>query len=164
MDSSVFPDYAWFPSEVLKVSKSAEFLGNLTFYVSSVHRDTDAGMVRDFIRHGLLENFLGVEDPDESTVDHFFSSSTNKRAILNAITELVSKKAEVSWSTHGHTAVDVNLYAYGFASELLRGHHQNNDIGVFIANLLGLDLSHVTGLLKDRYWTLATGGHRSSLT
>lgn len=53
----------------------------------------------------------------------------------------------MQWSTHGHTAVDVNLYAYGEGTEILRGSHENTEIGDFISRYLHLDLSVVTDKL-----------------
>jgi alkaline phosphatase len=48
----------------------------------------------------------------------------------------------------GHTAVDVNIYAYGHQSERLRGNHENTDIGDFIVNYLDLDLNDITKRLN----------------
>lgn len=49
----------------------------------------------------------------------------------------------------GHTAVDVNLYAYGHKSEQLRGNYENTDIGDFIVNYLDLDLNDITKRLNE---------------
>lgn len=57
----------------------------------------------------------------------------------------------IQWTTHGHTAVDVNLYAKGDGTEILRGSHENTEIGDFIVDYLGLDLDDITKrLVKDR--------------
>ena len=50
----------------------------------------------------------------------------------------------------GHTAVDVNLIAYGPQSEKLRGNHDNTEIGLFIADVLKLDLPAVGQKLNDK--------------
>ena len=47
-------------------------------------------------------------------------------------------------ATHGHSAVDVNLYAYGAQSHRLRGNHENTDIGHLISSLWNLDLPALT--------------------
>lgn len=49
----------------------------------------------------------------------------------------------------GHTAVDVNLYAYGHQAELLRGSYENTDIGSFIVDYLKLDLDDISKRLLD---------------
>lgn len=48
----------------------------------------------------------------------------------------------------GHTAVDVNIYAYGLKSDLLRGNLENTDISDFIVNFLKLDLNDITKRLN----------------
>jgi alkaline phosphatase len=45
--------------------------------------------------------------------------------------------------------VDVNLYAKGDGTEVLRGSHENTEIGDFIVDYLGLDLASVTEKLED---------------
>ncbi|KAJ2502465.1 vacuolar alkaline phosphatase, partial [Coemansia sp. RSA 2049] len=54
----------------------------------------------------------------------------------------------LGWATHGHSAVDVNLYAYGKDAHLLRGNHENTDIGDFIVKALGLDLASVSSKIR----------------
>jgi alkaline phosphatase len=44
--------------------------------------------------------------------------------------------------------VDVNLYAYGAGADLLRGSHENTDIGTFIESFLKLDLKDITQRLN----------------
>lgn len=57
----------------------------------------------------------------------------------------------IKWATHGHSAVDVNIYASGDPQfEKLRGNHENTEIGKFIKEYLELDLETVTELL-NRY-------------
>jgi alkaline phosphatase len=45
--------------------------------------------------------------------------------------------------------VDVNLYAKGDGTEVLRGSHENTDIGDFIIDFLGLDLNDLTNKLVN---------------
>jgi alkaline phosphatase len=58
-----------------------------------------------------------------------------------AIAEIESRRARVGWSTGGHTAVDVDLYAYGPGSERFRGWHDNTEIAHLLAQALGLVLA-----------------------
>jgi alkaline phosphatase len=51
-------------------------------------------------------------------------------------------------ATHGHSAVDVNLYAYGSRSQELAGNHENNEIGQLMSRFLDLDLEKITRLLQ----------------
>ena len=52
-------------------------------------------------------------------------------------------------TTHGHTAVDVNLYALGPRSSELAGNHENTAIGDFISKSLHLDLASITSELNS---------------
>jgi len=56
---------------------------------------------------------------------------------------MVNFRAELGWTTHGHSGVDVNLYAYGPMASELAGNRENTEIGEFIIDVLGLDLSAV---------------------
>ncbi len=51
-----------------------------------------------------------------------------------------------------HSAVDVNLYAYGLQADKLRGNHENTDIGQFIVDFLDIDLKPVTDRLNEGYF------------
>jgi len=58
------------------------------------------------------------------------------RKSLAFINGLVNRRSHTGWTTHGHTGVDVNLYAYGSASHRLTGHWDNTKVGQFIFELL----------------------------
>ena len=65
------------------------------------------------------------------------------------LSQSLTRRAMVKWSTLGHSAVDVNLIAYGPNIESLRGNHDNTEIGQFIAEQLELDLPAVADKLND---------------
>lgn len=94
------------------------------------------------------------------------------------LADMSSRRAEVGWSTHGHSGVDVNLYMYPFDPtfhgskentevRLLLSHTtlfflpppdpltdvnwscRSHQIGAFIASHLSLDLEGVTARLND---------------
>lgn len=50
------------------------------------------------------------------------------------------------WTTGGHSAVDVSLYAYGDdeLTNVLIGSHENVELGQFMIDTLGLDLDVIT--------------------
>lgn len=74
--------------------------------------------------------------------------SARRHGLLRALSEIESRRVRVGWSTGGHTAVDVGLYAFGPGSERFRGLHENTDVARLIAELLGLDLDAVTARLR----------------
>lgn len=64
---------------------------------------------------------------------------------------MISRRAQTGWSTHGHSGVDVNIYASDphLAAPLL-GNHENTEVGEFLADFLSLDVEAVTQELKDK--------------
>ena len=74
--------------------------------------------------------------------------SIRRHGLLQALSEIESRRVRVGWSTSGHTAVDVGLYAFGPGSERFCGLHENTDVARLIAELLGLDLDAETARLR----------------
>lgn len=65
---------------------------------------------------------------------------------------MISRRAQVGWTTHGHSAVDVNIYASDpRQAKPLRGNRENTEIGKFMAEYLDLDseMEAVTKELKE---------------
>ena len=62
--------------------------------------------------------------------------------------ETISARAGLGWTTTGHTAIDVNLYAAGPGAERFRGHHDNTAVGALLADLMGFDLEALTQALR----------------
>lgn len=75
--------------------------------------------------------------------------------IQEKLNDMVSFRARIGWTTHGHSAVDVNIYAntnrkttWSYLLEKLQGNHENTEIGQFLADYLELNLSKVTDLIS----------------
>jgi alkaline phosphatase len=76
---------------------------------------------------------------------------------------VISRRAQVGWSTHGHSAVDVNIYAYSpKGSEALHGNHENTEIGDFLQNYLDLDVQPITEELVKKLNTFGIAGNDQS--
>jgi hypothetical protein len=65
------------------------------------------------------------------------------------IAQTLHRRSMVKFNTLGHSAVDVNLIAYGKGSEVLAGNHDNTEIGQFVIDMLNLDTSAITDKLND---------------
>ncbi len=70
----------------------------------------------------------------------------NLDGIRRAISDVAARRAEIGFSTSGHTGIDINVYAHGDATTLhkLVGNQDNTNIGTVIQEFLGLDLDAVT--------------------
>ncbi|WP_410770032.1 alkaline phosphatase [Fontibacillus sp. BL9] len=75
-------------------------------------------------------------------------SSYKREGGYNAV---VSKRLLIGWSGHGHSAVDVGVWAYGPIAEKLKGQVDNTQIAVAGAEVLGLDLPKATAGLQSKH-------------
>lgn len=62
---------------------------------------------------------------------------------------MISRRAQIGWSTHGHSAVDVNIYGSA-GSEKLRGNHENTEVGKFLRDYLDLNVDDITKELEEK--------------
>jgi len=144
-----YPVYHWFPGALVNASHSSEHLDSqLQHYLSGDGQNATRPERRSYIRLSLLEDGLGIVDATDDEVDQLIDAGgTNPARYIFA--DMISRRAQVGWSTHGHSAVDVNIYASSpDNARPLVGNHENTKIGEFIADYLSLDLDSVTRQLK----------------
>ena len=70
---------------------------------------------------------------------------------------MVSRRAQIGWSSHGHSAVDVNVYASDVRhARSLLGNNENTDIGKFLRGYLDLEdeVDEVERLLGEKMGNL----------
>ena len=104
----------------------------------------------------MLEQGLGVYDATDAEVDAIMDRSDGALPAVYVFADIISRRAQVGWSTHGHSAVDVNIYASKAKhARPLIGNHENTEIGDFIREYLGVDLEGVTNELKEKGALLA---------
>ena len=87
----------------------------------------------------LLKEFKSAADLQLSPLELASLASINPKdeiLALKVITDLINQRSYTGWTTHGHTGVDVNLYAFGPVSHQLVGHWDNTKIAEFIFSLL----------------------------
>ncbi|UCC69021.1 MAG: alkaline phosphatase, partial [Armatimonadota bacterium] len=82
----------------------------------------------------VLSAHAGVDDLAPSEAEDIKQA---KDAVA-AIAHLLSDRAGVAWSTTGHTATRVRVFAYGPGAELFTGEMDNTDIPKRIAEVLGI--------------------------
>lgn len=134
-----YPDYLWLPQVLANASHSGEHLARLL----ANYRGKD---VESYIKTEIIQSGLGIYDYTEDEFNLILNNRHNPIDILN---KMISIRAQIGWSTHGHSAVDVNIYAYGKkATEALKGNHENTDIGAFMEDYLSLDLHQITSYFR----------------
>uniref|UniRef100_A0A098VMY2 Alkaline phosphatase n=1 Tax=Mitosporidium daphniae TaxID=1485682 RepID=A0A098VMY2_9MICR len=175
LNINVPPDYVWFPDEILRVKHSLSFmvqsatrflkrrnLKRRPLYKSTRNQGYqeetawfEESLLEEFIIKDIFVEGLGLDPSDQRLADGallklLIDNIENEVIFTGILSQFISKSARISWATSGHSSVDVNLHAYGYASSLLRGFHANNEIGLFLVNLLDLDLDRVTSAIRQR--------------
>jgi alkaline phosphatase len=101
--------------------------------------------LKRYINEELVRKGLGIEDATDAElqliVDHASSSGSY-------FADMISRRAQIGWSTEGHSAVDVNIYGTDGSSPL-RGNHENTDIGKFLRSYLDVNVNGITEELKN---------------
>ncbi|KAI9337682.1 alkaline-phosphatase-like protein [Zopfochytrium polystomum] len=133
----MYPEYRWNPQALVDVKISTERLGPaLTNYQGSDFKT--------YVKSVVIPDWLGIHDPTDEEIALLASPGKTSMEYMTIAGKMLSDRAELGWATHGHSAVDVNLYAYGLDFFKLRGNHENTDIGQFMVDLLGIDLESIT--------------------
>ncbi|KAI8378575.1 alkaline-phosphatase-like protein [Blakeslea trispora] len=139
--SKAYPEYLWYPDVLTKVKSSAVNLSKLI--------KAEKNLTQDFITNNILRERLGIMDATEEEVHVLMKPNASPKALEEYLADMVSIRAQLGWATHGHSGVDVNLYAYGHGTEYLIGSHENIQIGEFITKALNLNLTEVTSELNS---------------
>jgi alkaline phosphatase len=139
-----YPDYLWYPGILTNVSHSAEYLSREYFQWKQQHPNKDAtAWARDAVQNGL-----GVDDASDEEI-----SLLVQRPEIAPYTfaDIVSRRAQTGWTTHGHSGADVNIYASDPRdAKALVGNHENTEVGDFLRNYLDVDVEAITKELKDK--------------
>ncbi|KAH7329443.1 putative alkaline phosphatase [Stachybotrys elegans] len=104
---------------------------------------------RQFLVSELLP-LSGVRNPTEAEINTLLSASN----VGSELVSLLSSRAGVNWSTGGHTASDITLFAYAASNQInalkadLAGNHENTELPRYIEEVLGLDMDAVTQVLQ----------------
>ncbi|ORZ00099.1 alkaline-phosphatase-like protein [Absidia repens] len=158
----VYPEYKWNPEIISRVKKSSEALA--LAWSNAVDSDSASS---SYLRDVIFEQGLGITDAMPEEITWFAHWKNDNIDAINQLSyqlaDMVSRRALIGWTTHGHTAVDVNLYAMGPTTEALRGSHENTDIGDFISAYLDLDLDDITEQLNSDKDFLNADSHYTPL-
>ncbi len=88
-------------------------------------------------RLAYIEQQLGfalTEDEQKSVLA--MDMSTKSRSLESVIKQIIDRKTNTGWTTWGHTAVDVQVFAVGPGAERFAGHQDNTDIAKRLFELL----------------------------
>lgn len=149
---AAYPHYLWYPGVLANASHSAAWTAHqyhehldTTASISSTPESTDS---QDSYLAKLASKSLGIHDANDEEL-----ASLVKEPAIAAYTfaDMISRRAQTGWSTHGHSGADVNIFASNkhWAKDLV-GNHENTEVGAFLARYLGVEdeIEKVTAELK----------------
>lgn len=122
--------YTWYPERLAEAEHSLEFVADSLLGRVPWNRVLEA---------------VGIDDPTREELRMGADSTWSRQALA----DMMSERARIGWTTGGHTAVDVNMYAFGPGSELFAGHLDNTAIATKLAHLMGVDLADLTQRLRS---------------
>jgi alkaline phosphatase len=151
-----YPQYKWFPEFLGNASHSAEYLARQLN--SRIGQGVGGDDLKEYIV-SLVQKGLGIQDASDAEIQSLID-----QPLLSVYTfaDMISRRAQIGWSTHGHSAVDVNIYGSA-GTDALRGNHENTEIGVFLRKYLDVDVDAITEELvkKSKTFSIANGDQAS---
>ncbi|XBW35822.1 hypothetical protein QEN19_001395 [Hanseniaspora menglaensis] len=141
LDSN-YPDYVWFPEVIHKVKHSGQYMTKKLL--------TEENIDKDYIETKVMAEWMGIEDYTKQNVKEILTLIQQKDAgsLQDYINNLVSTRARIGFTTHGHSAVDVNTYVHANSESLLnyvlqnvRGNRENIEFGNLVVEFLGLNMT-----------------------
>lgn len=104
--------------------------------------------LKQWINTELIIGKLGITDALDAELELI---AANPEASIEAFAAVISLRAHIGWSTHGHSAVDVNIYSSGGPqAESIRGNVENTDVGKFLRNYLDVNVGPITDELRKK--------------
>lgn len=154
-----YPHYLWYPGVLANASHSAEYASQKwNEYLSSDIAENASRDEKRVVVQSILVDDLGVMDYDSSEVSDIIDAASDwPPSYLFA--DMISRRAQIGWSTHGHSGVDVNIYASApeHAPGLV-GNHENIEVGRFMAEYLDVDVEAVTQELRSKHVKTGNSG------
>lgn len=157
--SPSYPDYLWYPHVLLNLTHSGEYLARKIMESKKSGKfDSDAFGL--FVAKQVVEKDMGIHDYTQADIEAICELSGSPEHLLYFLNNMVSERSQTGWTTHGHSAVDVNIYAHSNSARInellmrreaysgLLGSHENIEIGAFMEKLTGVDLSAITKLVR----------------
>lgn len=91
----------------------------------------------------VLAEDAGITDLAPAEAEAIRRAGNDRREEL--IGEAISRRARIGWTTHGHTGMDVGLWAFGPGADRLRGTRHNDALGRALFALIGLEAGAADG-------------------
>ncbi|KAJ2082584.1 vacuolar alkaline phosphatase [Coemansia sp. RSA 988] len=141
-------EYFWLPQVLQSVRRSAESI------CAEIHHRKKESSNYDSRLHSIVKGDLGISNATSAEMGMIRQvlNSGSSKDCKHAIGHLVSDRAHIGWSTGGHSAADVGLFAYGPDASMFKGSIENSQLGRALADYLDVDTGSITKSL-DKFPT-----------
>ena len=93
-----------------------------------------------------MDQYYGITDLTEDEIEEI--KNTKSGSMNYTVGPMISKRANIGWTTNGHTGEDIPLYIYApEGCKKLSGVVENTAIADYMADLFGIKLPEVTDRL-----------------
>lgn len=100
-----YPQYVWYPGVLANASHSTEYLHDeLNVYLDGDGAHASRPELRKHIRSNFVEKGLGIYDSTDVEIDKLIDSGGDIPSSY-VLADMVSRRAEVGWTTHGHSGM-----------------------------------------------------------
>ncbi|WCR28127.1 alkaline phosphatase [Paenibacillus thiaminolyticus] len=99
----------------------------------------------------LVRKYTGFSDLTEEELQYILQGDGTSYKQEGAFNQVMAKRYLIGWSGHGHSAVDVGVWAYGPIVQHVQGQIDNTAIATSIAQVAGLDLEKTTKDLQTKH-------------
>ncbi|CAG9993561.1 unnamed protein product [Clonostachys byssicola] len=141
------PVYNWYPEALARANSSCEYLASKLIKRVSTTSETKKKL-KSWINEELVIGGLGITHATDEELEYLIA---HPDLSVNIFAAMISLRAHVGWSTHGHTALDVNIYSSGpDSASVIRGNVENTDVGKYLRSYLDVDVEEVTTLLRKQ--------------
>ncbi|KAF3917960.1 hypothetical protein ABW20_dc0110649 [Dactylellina cionopaga] len=139
-----YPEYLWYPSVLANASHSSEYMAKAL----ADYDEPGKMKITEYIKNELLP-LQQITDADDTEITNLVAAKIAGLSSAYIWADMISRRAQIGWATHGHSAVDVNIYAYPREKvQELWGNHENTEIGEFLRNYLEVDVEAITKKLR----------------
>ncbi|KAI4599660.1 hypothetical protein KJ359_001396 [Pestalotiopsis sp. 9143b] len=143
-----YPEYLWYPAVLANASYSSLYLAHELHQHLSENKNESEKELLAYINDKIVVPGLGILD---ATKDELAPIVEHPLLAQQVFANMVSKRAQIGWSSHGHSAVDVNIYSSGGpGTDAIRGNVENTDVGKFLRDYLNVDVSDITEELQKK--------------
>ncbi|KDN71981.1 putative alkaline phosphatase [Colletotrichum sublineola] len=142
------PVYNWYPRALAKATASAELLSKKFIQHVASGKSKNKDELKDWVNEKLVIPGLGIDDAHPAELQALVDRPD---VSVQTFAAMISLRAHIGWSTHGHTALDVNVYSTGGEkAHKIRGNVENTDVGKFLRGYLNVDVDAITAELKKK--------------